>query len=88
MTFFQYKRDDSKLILVPTKCDLWDKEDDPPIDLISDENSDALCAEFHADSVLRTSSGTNDNERIVLTCGRNCPNPGTSTSSPPFYCCK
>ena len=28
------------------------------IGLVSDENTDALCAEFHADSVLKTSSDT------------------------------
>ena len=62
----QYRPQDSKLILVATKCDLWDKESDPPIDLVSDENSDALCAEFHADSLWKTSSKTGRNVSEVF----------------------
>ena len=54
----QHRPDDSKLVLVATKCDLWDNQ---PIDLVSDENTDALCAEFHADSLWKTSSLTNTN---------------------------
>ena len=62
----EYRPEDSKLILVATKCDLWNKDNDPPIDLVSDENADALCAEFHADSLWKTSSKTNCNVSEVF----------------------
>ena len=54
----EYRREDSKLILVATKSDLWNKANDPPIDLVSEENTDALCAEFHAESLWKTSAKT------------------------------
>ena len=57
----QHRPEHSKLVLVATKCDLWDNDDNPPIDLVSDENSDALCAEFHAESLWKTLSLTNTN---------------------------
>ena len=32
----EYRPEDSKIILVATKCDLWDNDDDPLIDLVSE----------------------------------------------------
>ena len=91
----EYRPEDSKLILVATKCDLWDKDDDPPIDLVSDENADALCAEFHADSLWKTSSKTNCNVSEVFSHAagiapiRDGDDPPPPPPPPtPHFCCK